>query len=727
VKALAATAARIASRVNPRFSPAARTAIALALLTCLFVTAAIRPVFLALPPVDEVTWADRSLSPWWFPYPREGPDGPNADSEYGKHYYYAIHHPTVTRIIYRFALHSAGIRRQPSVTYDYSLTFDENLRRGNVLPYRMRTVLRITNACFVLAALVLLFFALLRIAQTRLLAVAALVPIVYEPTLTGAFNCTVGYIGADAVLMFMLVCFLCAWLAVRDKGIPGAVILGLLAGLATSTKYSGAVVLIAAMIFYAFRERGWRRAVLPFVAGSLASIVFLALNPVYFGGGLEWAVNVFRDTISIHSRLQGKATLDAFYVSDRWELLRAYLPHVSFALPLIYALREVRRAPWFGPTALWGLSIIVGHLVVLRVFLPTYAGVVRLALLVLVMSAGLARIAQWRARRRGEGQVPEPGHRERSTEGGVANGEDKVSPPAGRMKLRMSVVAVLLAAVAAAGMLMPSASSFALVLIPAAVVFMGARLISGGSAAAVIVTASLFATLWPPASTAQPMILFTSGALIMWALWLHLSRRGAQSGAGPVALASGAAFALSPHSLAFLLMVAAAWVLVGPRAGRRRLLSALLLPPVAIVCSQFLAMKVLGLPPAPFPRWNDLTWTLSELWNVMVRDPGLFSAPYHRAVLDFGKGFQWPLVIVAALFVIQLRRSRWFAATFAGGALLTVGALTYGQSPYFQHSVPMQVGLLLPLSIAAVEAWRSRDRVFQCGAETETRPDLAKG
>jgi hypothetical protein len=710
VKALAATAARIASRVNPRFSPAARTAIALALLTCLFVTAAIRPVFLALPPVDEVTWADRSLSPWWFPYPRERPDGPNADSEYGKHYYYAIHHPTVTRIIYRFALHSAGIRRQPDITYDYSLTFDENIKRCNVLPYNMRTVLRVTNACFVLAALVLLFFALLRILQSRLLALAALLPIVYEPTLTGAFNCTVGYIGADAVLMFMLVCFLCAWLAVKDRGIPGAVILGLLAGLATSTKYSGAVVLIAAMVFYAFRERGRRRFALPFVAGSLATVVFLALNPVYFGGGLGWAANVFRDTISLHRRLQGEATLDALYISDRWELLRAYLPHVSFALPLLYAFREVRRAPWFAPTALWALSIIFGHLVVLKVFLPTYAGIVRLALLVLVMSAALTRIAQLRARRRGEGRAPDVGDGgQRAEDRGASEttGGGGRSQSVARTKLRMPVVAVLLAALAVAGMLMPSAPAFALALMLAALVFMGSRVISGGSAAAAVVTASVLGTLWPPVAIAQQMILFTSAAVIMWALWLHLSRRSARGGTGPAALASGAAFALSPHSLVFPLIVAAACAPARRRAGRRRLVAALLIPPIMVVCIQFLTMKALGLPAAPFPRWPDLTWALSELWNVMVRDPGLFSAPYHRAVLHFGKGFQWPLAIVAALFVIQLRRSWWFVATFAGGALLTVGALLYGQSPYFQHSVPMQVGLLAPLSVAAVEAWRT--------------------
>ena len=676
-------------------------------LTFVFARAAVGPVLLARPPVDELTWVDRALMPQWVPRITGPSDEAEPLKRFGKQYYYAIHHPTLVRVVYRWVLHRGGYYEAPKREYDYSLGYEENLARGNYLPDPMRARLRFTNALFVWAAVMLFYFGLLRISGRPVLAALALLPVACEPALVNGLNCAVGYIGTDAILLFMTALFWLAWLHVKDAGFAGIALLGVLSGLAASTKYNGALVLIAAMLYYLVCARGWRRYAWPLVLGAIAVAVFAALNPVYTAGSLSWPWRVLRDTVGILSRMQAAAAGSGDYISSRAELTLALFPYIPFALPIAAVLADVRRAWWFAPTAAWSLLIIAGNLAVIMVFLPTYAAPVRVALMVLLAAAALTRI---NGILRGETGTPAACDEVvQPLQAGVgdapaadAAGEPRTAS-AKRVVMACAAVAIMAAAGIVTGHFPVPVFSAALVL---AAVIGCAMILEGAVATAAVVLPLSFVLPWhgqqDAASTVMPMVAFSAAGATIWLLLLGAARRRRPDVTVTLAaVVSSVAAALSPCSAA-LLLVATAVLSVRRGAPARKAVAAALLAPAAIVLAAQWAFAR-----ESFPRWREFVALGPAVWNSKALLEGAHGLLYCHMVFKYGQPFYLMVAGVMCVFAWPLRRKWWFAPTMGAAAVLIAGTYLYGGDVYYQWSIPLQTAILIPSGIIAVETLRA--------------------
>jgi hypothetical protein len=370
------------------FSPASKTLIALAFVVFAVLFAALPRVVTAEISHDDLNWVDRSLVPWWFPESRIM-DKAQWSADYMQKYNYAINHPTVGRIVNRIALHALGMYDRPTHRWNYSLTRPENIKLGNVLPFRITIGLRMVNLAFFLATAVIIYFGLAYILRNRFLAVLGVLPIAFEPVMTADFRCVVPYIGADAVFVFLTVLVWTAWLALGKRGMWGALVLGILAGLAVSTKVNAAFLVAGLMLYYAFTARGGRRLVQPLVLLAASIAVFLALNPIYFGGGWPWAKRVLADTLDLMVWIKNDKTSAAWAVYTRRETILAAFPCILFAAPVAALAWQARRSAWLAPTLFWSVPVIVGNLLLIYMPDPRYSAPVRVAFLVLLSAVSL--------------------------------------------------------------------------------------------------------------------------------------------------------------------------------------------------------------------------------------------------------------------------------------------------------------------------------------------------
>jgi len=394
--------------ISSAFSPASRTLAALLVISYAAAALALPYAIVAPSGTDDTNWAQRALAPWWFPQPRGVAAGWEKERElhfhdqkwtsaYWRDYFYAIDHPSVTRIVYRAALHAAGIRELVNKPWDGTISNDRNEDLGHILPYRVRTLMRSVNLVFFLATLYLIFFAGKRALGSGGLAFLAALPIAVEPVMSKTQLSIVTYIGDDAILLFMVVLFWFAWLWAKDRGTAGAVVLGAAGGLATATQVNGCLPLLAAVVYYAIYARAWRRVALPTVMMGTAAAVFLALNPVYLGGA-AWMARALRDTMSLRTYIRGQQPCGPGDFT-RVETILAAVPHIYFYLAVAAVAFAARRTSWFGVTAFWSASVFFGNLALIHKAVPRYAAPIRVALLVLFMTAGLTALGDaWRAR-----------------------------------------------------------------------------------------------------------------------------------------------------------------------------------------------------------------------------------------------------------------------------------------------------------------------------------------
>ncbi len=358
-------------------------AFVLAMVAC----ATVPRVFDALPSADSVTWIDRSIVPWWFPEPRIM-DKKGWTPEYYEEYYYATHHPTLARILYRTALHAIGVTERPTQKWDYQTSVEQNVRDGNAPAPRVTRDLRAVNlGVFAVTALVA-YFGLSWVLGSRFLGALAVLPMVFEPTLSADFRAVLPYIGTDALATLWLVAFWVAWLGAARGGAWTVVLLGVVGGLACGTKINAAFMLAGACVYFA-ASSGWERAWKPLAIGGVSLGVFLALNPVYLGDGPAWTARVLRDVVETMRRLEGTAELPwARYTRE--ETLLAAFPHALFAVPVVAVLWRSRRDWWLGATAAWAGSVIALNLALIYMPLPRYSAPVRVAFWVMLAAAGFS-------------------------------------------------------------------------------------------------------------------------------------------------------------------------------------------------------------------------------------------------------------------------------------------------------------------------------------------------
>jgi|GEM_PF-1913365 len=684
------------------FGTPARIIIALCAITFVFVKHAIVPVLLANPPVDELTWVDRALMPEWTPAVTSKGARLEAVESYRSQYYYACQHPTVVRLLYRTVLHASGVTEAPETQYDYSLGYEENIARGNYLPAYIRLPLRLTNAVLVYAAVMLIYFGLLKISRRPILTAVAVVPIVAEPLLVNAFNNVISYIGTDAALFFMMALFWFAWLSVDAASISGAFLLGIIGGLTAATKYNGAIVLVAAMVYVAFAARGWRRTLWPSVMAAVAVAVFVLVNPIYTADGPRWAVEVLKDTIGFLTNMQADAAASGDYISGRGELLTLLFPFLPFTLPSLALLVERRRQWWFPRTFVWTAAIVLGNLAVIMVFLPTYAAPIRIAFEVLILAGGLCCVSVTRhdaccSRDDSEsGKKEIASSREVVADAEIANGEWLARERYGLIAVGVAVVLSFLIRETPTGVL-----SAALMLVLAC----GVWLILRSAFWTASVLAPLFFTLpWRPCPVLYDMMSFTLACGILWVAFVATRRPEMKKHRlNALTAAAAVAFVISWWSL--IVLVPAALICVVSASGRERcrLACALLGPPIAILLVQWAVTGKLRI----VTQWNDLLAPPKGLWSLSTLSEYVHGKRYNRMIFKFGQGMYWAPAIAFALWSLRARRQWWFAATFGGAAIAVAGALLFGEPLYFQWSMPLQVALLVPFGIVAVDTLRS--------------------
>ena len=686
-----------ARRLLGVFGAPARVVIALSLVTYVFVMAAIDPVIHRNPPSDELTWVDRSLMPEWTPTVTSVDGALKPVESYASQYYYAIHHPTVARFIYRTVLHASGVRDAPKAKFNYSIGYDENLALGNYLPPYIRLPLRFTNAVLVYGALIFVYFGLLKVSGRPLLTALALMPIVKEPSLVNALNCVIAYIGTDAALFFMMALFWFAWISMKRATLSGVLLLGILGGLTASTKYNGAIVLVAAIVCFALSARGWYRVLWPSLMGAVALTVFVLLNPVYTADGPRWALTVFKDTIAVLTGMQASTAAKAGFLNARWELLTGLFPFLPFTLPAVALLLERRREWWFSRTILWSAGIILGNLAVIMVFLPTYAAPVRIAFELLILAAGLSCLSA-----RGKSALCRP-------EGTLV---DKATAPAVAAGLTtggwfgLSGIGLAAVGIAVAASLfmaeMPTG------ILSAVLIFLltcGTWLILRSAPWTVAVIAPLIVTMpWRSCPATYEMMSFSIACAIIWLAFVVTEGPGMERHRNNMLIAASAlAIVVSLFALVVLVPVAVICILKSGKAAGRRLAAALLAPPVAILLIQWGLSGQLRI----VAQWNDLIAPPNGIWSLATLSDYVHGERYSRMIVKFGQGMYWAPAIAFSLWALRAKRARWHAVTFGGAAMIVAGTLLFGERVYFQWSIPLQMALVIPFGLVAVDVLRS--------------------
>jgi len=689
-----------------RRTAAARTALAVAALLVLFAHQVRPTVRTATPPVDEVTWAARCFLPW---YPGQWLGNEEAWArDYPGEYYCYIHHPSVTRLVYRTALALRGVSKMPDVAYNYALDHAENLRIGNYLPSRVRIPMRATNAVFVLAAVLLVFFGMLSISGNRALAALATLPIIYEPTITKTFNSCVGYVGTDAILLFFIVLFWFAWLKV-GRGASSAALLGFIGGLAASTKYIGALLVVAAIAYYALTERGRKRVTRPLLVGAISIAVFLALNPIYLGTSISWPLKVLRDTFVVMYRMQVDSAENVVYsswmITDHHEVALMLLPYLPWALPAAVLIASARRSPWFGRTVVWSGVIIAAGLAGYILFIPTYAAPCRAAFLVTLCAAALQKIRDWQ-----EGREKDATNvvREDVASDGLVAGTGRW---AALKDARLSWMLLLVPPAAAIGVLSPAVPAYVYMAAMPVAVFAGVALVLRGAikSAAVVLPLALMIPCFECPEAAS-MIRFSLGAAMFWALSMYLdSRRADRTGVAVAAIGATAALSISPHSFVFAIAAALGQAL--PLRRKRFAEAAALILPLALAALAH-QLTARSLPPdmRVAGMWKLFDWRHAEYWNVKEWMNMAHSDPFDFTVVPFNQYIYVPIMGALGVLAYRWRREWWFGATFIWAAMLFLGARIFTKGLYVQYSLPMEMALLIPFGIAAVREFEEMGR-----------------
>ncbi len=329
---------------------------------------------------DERAWVDRSLEPLW----RRDPSQTNH-----KQYYYARHHPSFARLVYRFTLHSIGVYELNRPLVDYSKDIEYNLVHGAYPPLEIETPLRLVNVAFLAAMVAFVYLGLKRITGSRALSMLGCLPVIYSPSIY-AGACP--YLGADSMLLFWLAAFWYTWLCLRDRGAVGILGLGLVGGLMVSTKVNGAFVLLGAGLYYLFAARGMRRLLFPAALALIPFAVFIAMNPVYRAGDLGWMAKSLVDTIRLMFVLKERSQASHWAGYSRIEILRSTFPYWFFYLPVAAIIHRSRRRPWFGVTLAWAAPTVLLNWLLIYMPFPRYAAPIELAFLVLLAATGLPLI-----------------------------------------------------------------------------------------------------------------------------------------------------------------------------------------------------------------------------------------------------------------------------------------------------------------------------------------------
>jgi hypothetical protein len=274
---------------------------------------------------------------------------------------YSLDHPAIYRWVGRAVLSITGTPIGEIPTPDGEHDFQWNTENRHA-PWAPVLVLRKTTATAYVLALLALFFAA-RVALGSYVWGFFLGAWLAIPERLGWF--VAGYIMTDAYLALFIAVSLLVWLVFNRSRNPLApwrvAVMGVVIGLAVSSKVNGALVLLAYMSYLAIRARGARCVLLPLEAAAAAFAVFVAINPIMlFNTPVGW-LSVIHDMVGRREEVLSihKYNFGEFGI---WQRLGYLFPlYYLFPLPVfLIAIIKASRQPWFLPVALWAAFLIAG-------------------------------------------------------------------------------------------------------------------------------------------------------------------------------------------------------------------------------------------------------------------------------------------------------------------------------------------------------------------------------
>ncbi len=296
-------------------------------------------------------------------------------------YVYSLDHPALQRWIFHYLLKWTGRmpRSLPDAEWDYDKDFKWNVDQGHVAPAETRRFVRVVNNIFMVIAAVFLYVALARAVSPMAALLGALYFIGHTATVEIGWS-----LGQDPLLWMLVMSALVLWVYLGASR-AAAISVGIVAGLAASTKLNGVFFVIAFCLWLVLKKK-WRLALL---SGGIAFGVFIVLDPVLFSRGIFRVPQVLWEMVAWRS---WRAALyaqhfPAFAQSPRWRVIVYLLAYRDFPWPLLLLLVVARRLRRLEAVPFWGLSFAACHLLTVTAPVPRYIFPVQVPLVIGVIAA----------------------------------------------------------------------------------------------------------------------------------------------------------------------------------------------------------------------------------------------------------------------------------------------------------------------------------------------------
>jgi len=224
-----------------------------------------------------------------------------------------------------------------------------------------------------------------------------------------------------------------------------------------------------------------------------------------------------------------------------------------------------------------------------------------------------------------------------------------------------------------------------------------ARVILGNMPLAVLVVLPMAAIIPWSTPGGDEMAAFSLASAGVWAAWLYGARapRGKKRTA---ALAAVCVFAALISAQSLLAIAAASAYFLARGRESRSLAGLMLVLPIAAVTVVTLPGDPQALSPANWPSmiasaftngWAARNWYGALLGRNFTLMHGLYNPAW-----------VWPLILPLAILVSTSRREWWFAPTALWSGVLLVGTLVIGRETDALYSLPLQIALIVPASVA---------------------------
>jgi hypothetical protein len=305
-------------------------------------------------------------------------------------YYYAIDHPALSHWCDRAVLQVLGITIGDLPKVDKNKDYDWNIAHGRTVPRAPVNALRTVNVVLLVGTMLSLFAAARLVFGKCLWGFVLTAPLVLSPAIITSVG---AYIKTDAYLAFFFALAFALWLrfhlSKKPMRLAHMAIMGILAGLAVSTKLNGGLLVLAYLTYLAWHSTGFDRIWRPCVFGLLVFLIFVVVNPVMQRGGLVWPFEVMRDMLRLRGRIS--EFHDAYLGTARWDYMVNFLFPYWYLLPLFAILvYNARRESWFPPAILWSSFLVVGTAATVRQPFNRYLMPLNLGLFTIVLMSTIS-------------------------------------------------------------------------------------------------------------------------------------------------------------------------------------------------------------------------------------------------------------------------------------------------------------------------------------------------